>query len=70
MDELYLKLLQAIGEDPTREGLVKTPARAAKAFQFLTRGYTQSLDDIVNNAVFEAHSKDMIILKDIEIYSM
>ena len=70
MDDLYLQLLQSIGEDPTREGLVKTPARAAKAFQFLTRGYTQSLDEIVNNAVFEAHSKDMIILKNIEIYSM
>ena len=70
MDELFLKLIESIGENPDREGLVRTPARAANAFQFLTRGYTQSLDDIVNEAVFETESSDMVILKDIEIYSM
>jgi GTP cyclohydrolase I len=70
MDHLYLKLLESIGEDPQREGLIKTPARAAKAFQFLTRGYQQNLNDIVNNAVFEAESRNMVILKNIEIYSM
>ena len=70
MDHLYLKLLESIGEDPEREGLIKTPQRAAKAFQFLTRGYEQNLDTIVNNAIFQTETKDMIILKDIEIYSM
>lgn len=70
MDTIYYNLLKAIGEDPEREGLVKTPARAAKAFQFLTRGYQQNLDSVVNEAIFETETQDMIILRDIEIYSM
>jgi len=65
-----LKILQIIGEDTTREGLIRTPQRAAKALKFLTRGYEQNLEDIVNGALFETETRDMIILKDIEIYSM
>lgn len=70
METWYLNILKEIGEDPNREGLLKTPVRAAKAMQFLTRGYGQNLDSVVNNAIFETESRDMIILKDIEIYSM
>lgn len=70
MEDLYLKLLEAIGEDAEREGLVKTPERAARAMTFLTRGYGQSLEKVVNNAIFKTETRDMIILKDIEIYSM
>ena len=70
MEELYLELLKSIGEDPEREGLVKTPMRAARAFQFLTRGYKQNLDEVVNKAIFKTETQDMIILNNIEIYSM
>lgn len=70
MEEIYQKLIEAIGEDPSREGLVRTPHRAAKAFQYLTRGYEQNLESVVNDAVFKTETRDMIILKDIEIYSL
>jgi len=66
----FKKIIQQIGEDPNREGLVKTPARAAKAIEYLTQGYSQTLDEIVNNAVFESDSDEMVIVKDIELYSM
>ena len=70
MDKLFRQLLKAIEEDPRREGLIKTPERAAEAFRFLTRGYSQNLKDLVNNAVFKTETRDMIILKNIEIYSL
>lgn len=70
MQPLVKQMLTAIGEDPEREGLVKTPERVAKAWQFLTRGYHQSVEEIVNGALFEAHTRHMVIVKDIEIYSM
>lgn len=70
MEEQYLKLIEAIDEDPSREGLLRTPARAAKAFQYLTRGYEQNIESVVNDAVFKTETRDMIILKDIEIYSL
>lgn len=66
----FKKIIQHIGEDPEREGLVKTPARAAKALEFLTQGYSQTLEQIVNNAVFESDSDEMVIVKNIELYSM
>jgi GTP cyclohydrolase I len=70
MEQSYLELLQAIGEDPQRAGLLKTPSRAARAFEFLTNGYRQSLDDVVNGAIFESDTSEIILVKDIELYSM
>lgn len=70
MEQSYLELLQAIGEDPQREGLLRTPARAARAFEFLTNGYRQSLDEVVNGAIFESDTSEIILVKDIELYSM
>ena len=63
-------LLVAIGENPKREGLRDTPKRAAKALKFLTQGYGQKLDDIVNGAIFTAENDEMVIVRDIELYSL
>ena len=70
MDEIYRNLLEVLGEDPQREGLVDTPARAAKAMRFLTRGYEQDVDKVINGALITADTDEMIIVKDIELYSM
>lgn len=67
---LVRELLVELGEDPEREGLVKTPDRVARAWEFLTSGYRQDVNAIINDAVFEAESNNMIISRDIEIYSM
>lgn len=68
--KLYQQLIHSAGEDITRDGLLKTPERAAAAFKFLTQGYTQSLDEIINEAVFDSDNNEMVIVKDIELYSM
>jgi len=68
--QLVRELIAELGEDPDREGLLKTPMRVAKALDFLTSGYRQNLDTIVNRAVFKAESNNMIISRDIEVYSM
>ncbi len=68
--ELYQQLIANAGEDTERDGLIKTPQRAAKAFDFLTQGYEQSLEEIVNDAIFDSDNDEMVIVKDIEIYSM
>ncbi len=68
--KLYEQLIHSAGEDTSRDGLLKTPERAAAAFKFLTQGYTQSLDDILNEAVFDSDNNEMVIVKDIELYSM
>lgn len=70
MENFYKSLLKEIGEDTDREGLKETPKRAAKAFQYLTKGYKDNIDEIVNNAVFESDNDEMIIVKDIELYSL
>jgi len=70
MENLIRELLVKVGENPEREGLLKTPLRVAKSFEFLTKGYKEDIDKIINNAIFEAESKDMVIVKDIEFYSM
>lgn len=64
------EILRLIGEDPGREGLVKTPERVAKALQFNTQGYTQNGTEIVRSAIFDEEYKQMVIVKDIELYSL
>ena len=68
MEKYYKNLLKYIGEDVQRDGLRSTPRRAAQAFEYLTKGYRDNLDTIVNNAVFESDNDEMIIVKDIEVY--
>src|SRR3989338_8967717 len=70
MEDYYKNLLKYIGEDTDREGLRDTPKRAARAFEYLTKGYKDNLDKIINNAVFESDNDEMIIVKDIELYSL
>tara|TARA_B100001245_G_C22641376_1_gene315373 strand:+ start:40 stop:627 length:588 start_codon:yes stop_codon:yes gene_type:complete len=70
LERLYHGVIEEIGEDPTRQGLFKTPYRSAKALQFLTQGYTQKVDEIVNGAIFDEEFDDMVIVKDIEFYSL
>lgn len=70
MEEHFSKIIEAVGEDITREGLVDTPKRAAKAFAFLNNGYDKSLEEVLNGAIFEADTEDMVIVKDIELYSL
>ncbi|MCB0761514.1 MAG: GTP cyclohydrolase I FolE [Flavobacteriales bacterium] len=66
----YARVIESLGEDPDREGLVKTPERVAKAMTYLTRGYHQDAAQILESAVFEEHYQEMVIVKDIEIYSL
>ena len=70
LTSLYTQLLSEIGEDIHREGLVKTPHRAAKALENFTQGYHQNIDEIVNGAVFESTMDEMILVKDIELFSL
>ena len=63
-------IIVELGEDPEREGLVKTPERVERSLRFLTRGYHQKLDEVVNGALFEAESDDMVIVRNIEFFSM
>src|SRR5688500_8939089 len=70
MKEQFTQIIAAIGEDPRRPGLVDTPQRAATALQFLTRGYQQDLDEVVNGALFPSDANEMIMVQNIELYSM
>ncbi len=70
LSDLYSQVITELGEDVNREGLLDTPKRAAKAMKFLTSGYEQSLEDIVNNAVFASDNDEMVVISDIEMYSM
>jgi GTP cyclohydrolase IA len=66
----WAKIIEAIGEDLSRPGLLDTPKRAAKAFEFLTQGYAQSVEDVVNDALFPSDSSEMILVQNIELYSL
>ena len=70
IEKITEQLLRDIGEDPKREGLLKTPSRVAKAWQFFSKGYTQDIDTIINNAIFNENAKDMVIVRDIEFFSL
>ena len=70
MEELIKQILLAIGEDPQREGLQKTPERVKKSLEFLTKGYREDIQTVINGALFDSPSTDMVIVKDIEFYSM
>lgn len=70
MQKLIYELLEKIGEDPEREGLKDTPKRVEKAYKFLTKGYHQDIDEVLNNAFFETKDNHMVIVKNIELYSL
>ncbi len=70
LEDIYAKILMQIGEDPSRGGLIKTPRRAATALSFLTQGYDQNIKEILNGAIFDEEYDDMIIVKNIEFYSL
>jgi GTP cyclohydrolase I len=70
LEYIIKEILIAIGEDPHREGLLKTPQRVAKTLKYLTQGYTQSLEEIVGNAIFEEDAREMIVIKNIELFSL
>lgn len=70
MRDSFAKIIEEIGEDLQRPGLLDTPDRAAKAFKFLNRGYDLSLEEVVNNALFPSDSSEMVVVKDIELYSL
>jgi len=70
MDQYFKKLIESVGENPNREGLLKTPLRAARAFEFMTQGYKKNVNDIVNGAIFTSENDEMVIVKDIELYSL
>ena len=70
LSKIYAELIDQIGEDGERDGLQGTPNRAAKAIDFLTRGYRQNLDEVVNNALFPTDLSEIVIIKDIELYSL
>jgi len=70
MQELIRKLLSELGEDPDREGLLNTPKRVAKAYDFLTSGYRANIEQVLNNALFTVDYNEMVIVKDVDFYSL
>jgi len=70
MEKEYKKLIELVGEDVNREGLLHTPKRAAKALTYITSGYGEDVSKVINNALFQSDNDEMIIVKDIELYSL
>ena len=70
MQDLITRLLEAVGEDPTREGLVRTPDRVARSMEYLTSGYRTNIEDVLNGALFTVDYNEMVIVRDIDFYSL
>ena len=70
MKKAFKTIIEQVGEDPSREGLLDTPDRAAKAMKFLTKGYQQTIEEVVNNALFDSDTNEMVVVQGIELYSM
>jgi GTP cyclohydrolase I len=70
VERLVRELLVELGEDPDREGLLKTPSRVARSMEFLTSGYRKDIDEVINNAIFTQETNNMVIVRDIELYSL
>jgi len=70
LKKITVSLLEEIGEDPAREGLIKTPTRVAKAWGFFSKGYDENLDEVINEAIFHEDAKDMVIVRDVEFFSL
>lgn len=70
MERCYKELIKSTGENINRQGLKKTPQRAAEAFRYLTKGYAQNADEVINGAIFKSDTDEMIVVKDIEMYSL
>ena len=70
MKTAFMQIIDGVGEDLTRDGLLDTPERAAKAMQFLTKGYNETVEEVVNGALFESDANEMVLVSDIELYSM
>ena len=70
IEDLTAQLLKEIGEDPSREGLLKTPSRVSKAWNFFSDGYKQDLSKIINNAIFNEDGKDMVVVRNVEFFSL
>ena len=70
IEKITKQLLEEIGEDPNREGLIKTPNRVSKAWEFFSKGYKENLDTIINGAIFKEDARDMVIVRDIEFFSL
>jgi GTP cyclohydrolase I len=70
MRHYFSKIIESVGEDITREGLIDTPKRAEKAFEYLTKGYRESMETLINGAIFSSDNDEMVIVKDIELYSL
>ena len=70
IEKITKNLILEIGENPDREGLIKTPSRVAKSWEFFSKGYNQNIDDIINGAIFKEDARDMVIVRDIEFFSL
>lgn len=70
LEQAYSTIIEGVGEDLKRDGLIDTPKRAAKAMQYLTHGYQQSVEEVVNGALFESNASEMVLVADIELYSL